>query len=80
MNKKLLILIYLYEYSFLGLINILWKLEQEELTNIFKDFKDWLNEKNQQEAKEYFNKLNLEQFVQEINKLRVDIKLQLAQY
>ena len=79
MNKQLLILVYLYENDFLGLINILYKLEENETTNIFKDFKDWLNERNQQEAKEYFKKLNLEEFKEEINKVRVNIKIQLAQ-
>ena len=79
MNKQLLILVYLYENDFLGLINILYKLEENETTNIFKDFKDWLNERNQQEAEEYFKKLNLEEFKEEINKVRVNIKIQLAQ-
>ena len=79
MNKQLLILVYLYENDFLGLINILYKLEENETTNIFKDFKDWLNERNQQEAEEYFKKLNLEEFKEEINKVRINIKIQLAQ-
>ena len=79
MNKQLLILVYLYENDFLGLINILYKLEENETTNIFKNFKDWLNERNQQEAEEYFKKLNLEEFKEEINKVRVNIKIQLAQ-
>ena len=79
MNKQLLILVYLYENDFLGLINILYKLEENETTNIFKHFKDWLNERNQQEAEEYFNTLNLEEFKEEINKVRVNIKMQLAQ-
>ena len=79
MNKQLLILVYLYENDFLGLINILYKLEENEATDIFKDFKDWLNERNQQEAEEYFKKLNLEEFKEEINKVRVNIKIQLAQ-
>ena len=79
MNKQLLILVYLYENDFLGLINILYKLEENETTNIFKDFKHWLNERNQQEAEEYFNTLNLEEFKEEINKVRVNIKMQLAQ-
>ena len=79
MNKQLLILVYLYEHDFLGLINILYKLEENEATNIFKDFKDWLNERNQQEAEEYFKKLNLEEFKEEINKERINIKIQLAQ-
>ena len=80
MNKQLLILVYLYENDFLGLINILYKLEENEATDIFKDFKDWLNERNQQEAGEYFKKLNLEEFKEEINKVRANIKIQLAQY
>lgn len=80
MNKQLLILVYLYEYDFLGLINILWELNEEEITTIFEDFKDWLNQKNQSEAIEYFNTLNLDQFKQDIHNVGVNIKIQIERY